>query len=361
MWWTLLLISVYCVLITAASLLGGWLPSLVRLTHARLQMMISFIGGLMLGVAVLHLLPHGIADLGSADKGMLFGLAGIVVTFFLIRAFHTHTHGEPVAGDESHPHSTAVPHVHDHDCGHTHDHDLHGHDHAHVQSDTKHRLSWIGIALGLTIHTLIDGISLAAGVAAEAHHAQGLGLYGLGIFLAVALHKPLDALSITSLMRAGGWSAGMRTAVNVVYSLMCPIGALLFFIGASRMGELQHLVVGGAVAFAGGVFLCIALGDLLPEIQWHSHDRLKLSVLLLLGVAAAYLIGYLEPEHAHSHSAPTTAHEHRAGHDHDGHDHSTHDHAGHDHSSHAHPRPRRTTSPAAGTRQSPVPPATTAP
>ena len=31
------------------------------------------------------------------------------------------------------------------------------------------------------------------------------GLLGLGVFLAIALHKPLDALPITSMMQAGGW------------------------------------------------------------------------------------------------------------------------------------------------------------
>jgi zinc and cadmium transporter len=39
-----------------------------------------------------------------------------------------------------------------------------------------------------------------------------------------------------------------------------------------------------ALAFSAGTFLCIALSDLLPELQFHSHDRLKLSVALLAGV-----------------------------------------------------------------------------
>jgi zinc and cadmium transporter len=40
----------------------------------------------------------------------------------------------------------------------------------------------------------------------------------------------------------------------------------------------------GALAFSAGTFLCIALSDLLPELQFHSHDRFKLSVALLAGV-----------------------------------------------------------------------------
>ena len=40
--------------------------------------------------------------------------------------------------------------------------------------------------------------------------------------------------------------------------------------------------------------MCIALSDLLPELQFHQHDRLKLSVALLLGVALAWGVTRLE-------------------------------------------------------------------
>ena len=52
-------------------------------------------------------------------------------------------------------------------------------------------------------------------------------LAGLGTFLAVALHKPLDSLSITTIMISQGWSARSRQAVNLGYSLICPLGAAL--------------------------------------------------------------------------------------------------------------------------------------
>ena len=58
-------------------------------------------------------------------------------------------------------------------------------------------------------------------------------------------------------------------------------------------------MVGCSLAFSAGVFLCISLGDLLPEVEFHSHDRLKLSLTLLLGIALAWGIGLLEPSHVH--------------------------------------------------------------
>ena len=56
---------------------------------------------------------------------------------------------------------------------------------------------------------------------------------------------------------------------------------------------------GNQLAFAAGVFLCIALADLLPEVAFHAHDRFRLTVALFLGIALAWSIGFFEPQHAH--------------------------------------------------------------
>ncbi|MBX3436969.1 MAG: ZIP family metal transporter, partial [Planctomycetaceae bacterium] len=236
--WSHVLLAIYCVLIVAFSLAGGWLPSVVRLTHARMQGMISFVGGLMLGIGLFHLLPHALQT-SSVGTSMNYMLFGILTMFFLMRAFHVHHHGPLELPDRS---GTVVadsyrhklqranrtsepghgPAGHDHDHDHAHPH--HGpecrpgghtpHHHSHV-----HKLSWLGIALGLALHTIIDGMLLGASVRADADRATSVFLYGLGTFLAVALHKPLDAVSITSLMAAAGWSSGWRTAVNAAFAL----------------------------------------------------------------------------------------------------------------------------------------------
>jgi zinc and cadmium transporter len=86
-----------------------------------------------------------------------------------------------------------------------------------------------------------------------------------------------------------GWPARTRWIVNVLFALVCPLGAALFVMGAG-----SHEVLGPALALSAGAFLCISLGDLLPELQFHRHDRLKLSAALLLGVAIAYGITFLE-------------------------------------------------------------------
>jgi zinc and cadmium transporter len=287
------LLLLYCICVVLASLAGGALPGLVKLTHRRMQLVMSFVGGLMLGVALLHLLPHSVAEQGSIDRAAAWVLAGLLVMFLLIRVFHVHAHEHGDTAD------VQDQHHHDHDHAHA-GHCHHAHDHPQVAASSS-PFSWLGLAFGLSLHTLIDGLALGAAVAAESHgHHGSFYLAGLGTFLAVALHKPLDALSITSLMAASGrWSATTIWLANGGFALMCPLGAVGFVFGLDALFGEQHLVVGCALAFAAGVFLCISLADLLPEVAFHAHDRGRLTLALALGIALAWGIGFLEPEHSH--------------------------------------------------------------
>ncbi|WP_425619395.1 ZIP family metal transporter [Anatilimnocola sp. NA78] len=311
------LLIIYCVCIVVCSLAGGALPRLMKLSHRQMQLLMSFVGGLMLGVAVLHLLPHGVLELTHVVKGRALDwaamglLGGLLGMFLLIRVFHVHAHEHGDTSDVGHEHSHGHSHGHTHGPGCEHDHDHRPQESGllhlgakEVAEDAAHRFSWIGLAVGLSLHTLIDGLALGAAVAAEAHHKH-LALAGFGTFLAVALHKPLDALSITSLMGAGGWSARATWFANICFALMCPLGAIAFVLGVNQFGSNQSLVIGCALAFSAGVFLCISLADLLPELAFHAHDRFPLTALLLLGVTAAWGIGFLEPKHEFEmHPAP---------------------------------------------------------
>lgn len=235
----------------------------------------------MLGIALFHLIPHASHQL-PIDRVMIWVMCGIVLMFFLIRTFHFHNHGIAESSkDDCEPCDRDHPHSHSH--AHSHPH--------------QHEVSWAGILAGLSVHTLLDGIALAS--ATQSAPVTAAALPGLGVFLAIALHKPLDAVSITSLMAAGGWSRSQRKAVNAGFALMCPLGAALFLFGVDRFPGLQADLAGTAMAFSAGVFLCISLSDLLPEMEFHSHDRLRLSVALLLGITVAWGIGFLEPDHIH--------------------------------------------------------------
>jgi len=279
------LLTVYCVLVLLASLVGGWLLLIIRPTHTRLQLAISFVAGLMLGIALLHFLPDANEQLHSLDRTATWMLGGFLVMFFLQRFFHFHHHDSAEGDPEDCDHGQAMPEEPEH--GHEH--------HAHTLADkSAQQLSWVGTALGLTLHSLLDGLALAAAVEAGARgHAS---LAGLGVALVVILHKPFDAMAIATLMTAGGSSRSSRHVLNSLFALASPIGAVLFYLGANQFAGSDSVFLGGALAFCAGTFLCIASSDLLPELQFHSHDRFKLSVALLAGLTLALLIKHFEAE-----------------------------------------------------------------
>jgi zinc and cadmium transporter len=293
------LLTYYCLLISAVSLAGGMIPVWIRLTHQRMEVAVSFVAGVMLGVGLLHMLPHAIEEAVAVAPGtgishptqrvMLWMLTGMLVMFFVERFFCFHHHDV-----ESEDHATDC---HQHAATHNPT-DAHGHD-----------ITWSGAAMGLTLHSIFAGVALAASVA---HGHAHLKLAGLGTFLVIVLHKPFDSMTIGMLMVRGGWPHGWRHLVNGLFSLTIPLGVLLFQAGLTHatlklpassqatMADQSSPLLAYALAFSAGIFLCIALSDLLPELQFHHHDRVKLSVALLLGLSLAYVVGLLE-EPAHQH------------------------------------------------------------
>ncbi len=298
------ILAAYCLLILSSSLAGGWVPLMVRLTHTRLQVATSFVAGLMLGVGVLHMLPHAWFQLGSVDRTVGWLLGGFLAMFLLQRFSHFHHHDVPDGDPEG---CGGRDHRHHGGGRHEPDSPVH-HDHT-LAGKSARQLSWGGAALGLTLHSVIDGVALAASVEAEAHGAGHGLLVGVATFLVIALHKPFDAMVIGTLMAAGGWSRTSRHVVNGLFALAIPVGVLLFQWGAGQLVAESSGFVGCALAFAGGTFICIAASDLLPELQFHSHDRLKLTTALLAGLALAIVLGRFETSgHQHDHGEAGSPH-----------------------------------------------------
>src|SRR5580704_7292915 len=217
------LLTVYCALVLLASLAGGWVLLVIRPTHTRLQLATSFVAGLMLGIALLHFLPDAAEQLHSVDRTATWVLGGFLAMFFLQRFFHFHHHDSPEGDPED---CDAQEHNHVHDPAH----------HAHTLADkSAQQLSWVGTALGLTLHSLFDGLALAAAVEAGARgHAK---FAGLGVALVVILHKPFDAMAVSALMTVGGSSRFLRHLLNGLFALVSPLGAVLFYFGASHFAE----------------------------------------------------------------------------------------------------------------------------
>ena len=303
-----LLATIYCLPIVVACLTGGALPRLFKLNHTRMQQAISFVAGLILGVGLLHLIPHAAHELnGSIDATVGWAMLGFLAMFIIARFLHFHHHDAPTESDEppsddALAHSEVSDHEHDHD--HVHDACTHHPHHAEAQGLHVHAGAWIGTAVGMTLHSLLDGVALAAAIRIESEAFGVQKLAGLGVFLAVLLHKPFDSLTISMLMSSAHASPARRRLINLLYAAIVPIGVAGYFFTVGQLSGDTHQVIGATLAIAGGVFLCISTSDLLPELQFHTHDRSKLTAALLLGVALAYGIGFLESSGHDSHADP---------------------------------------------------------
>jgi len=277
-------------LLVLASLAGGMIPSVVRATHLRMQMALSFVSGLMLGVAILHLLPHAELMLGSIDRAASLMLAGVVGVFLLMRFLHVHSH-DPGLASAAHAHDHHHHHAHEHHHEHDHGHHTHAAAHRHEAGERAGRgagrVRWVTILAGLSLHSLVDGAALASAVRLE----EGHGWPGLVVLVVVLLHKPLDALAITATL---GSDPARRRRVNIGYALVAPVAAWLAYLGFTGAGELGAEIAGAAMAFCAGAFVCVALADLMPEVQFHAHHRVKLTLALGLGVGVAAVLGFAE-------------------------------------------------------------------
>jgi zinc and cadmium transporter len=316
------LLAYYCALILVASIVGGMIPVWFQLTHRWMQFAVSFVAGVMLGIGVLHMLPHAIIDATTAATTspqlsnssdavlvtldasaqalratMISLLSGMLAMFFIERFFSYHHHDVPADIGHLDNVQDQAEHVHNHENEHQHGH------------DSGSDLSWSGAALGLALHSVLNGVALAAAVQ---HGSHGSWLAGFGTFLVIFLHKPFDAMTIGMLMARGGWSLPWRHTINALFALAIPVGVLIFYFGLmtdthAATGGTQRWYVACALAFSAGTFLCISLSDLLPELQFHQHDRVKLSAALLLGLAVAHVAARMESAAHHSHPGPTTA------------------------------------------------------
>ena len=273
---SLLVLVGYSAAILLAAIAGGRVSARGTMTHVRTQVLMSLVAGFILGIAIYHLLPHSLEYIpgpGAVNKAVGWTMAGMVLMVFLLRVFQFHQHDFSAEASDYHHH--------------------HGHDEPDGDSVMPRR-RLIGIGFGLGVHTVTEGVALGTSVRLGVMPG-GEALAGLGVFLAILLHKPLDAFSIIGMMKSAGYGRRALAAANTGFALLCPLVAVICFIGVGWLDPFgAAATVGCVLAFAAGAFLCIALSDLLPEIHFHSHDRGKLILALVVGIGLAYALRLVE-------------------------------------------------------------------
>lgn len=261
----------YAVIVAVLSLAGAAIPLRLRPGHAQLQIYLSLAAGALLGAALFHLLPHS-SEYIHEDFG-LPAVLGVALVFFLQRYIAPHSHELSTQQYAEAVHSSSAR--------------LEPHDHLHAPGPF---LTSAVAILALSIHSLFDGVALAA-----AGTGKGASLT-LAVFLSVLIHKPMDGLSVSVLLIKGGMKPRGLWLIQVLYAALVPLGAALFLFTSSAMGNASPLI-GYTLAFSAGTFLAIALTDLLPELHFHSHDRHKLSAALLTGLLVMWLTSLIGHGH----------------------------------------------------------------
>ncbi len=273
--WTL---ALYTGAILAGALAGGSLPLVGRMGRSDLGL--SFSAGVMLGAAFFHMLPEAVEGVGA--RASPFVLVGFLVLYVLERFVLVHVCAEP--GPNAHlstPEGAGLEAAHLHAPG-----EPRLDAHTHEAFCDVHTVGLAAFA-GMSAHTLVDGFALgAASIDAE---------LGVLVFLAILAHKVPNSFSLSTILRAEGYSRGKALAMNAAFALMVPLGAGLYLV----LKELVHVdtFTSFALAVSAGTFLHLSLSDILPDLHRRGGSKWQLSSALLAGLALMWGLRLLR--HAH--------------------------------------------------------------
>lgn len=232
-------------LVTASAFLSAAIGGFLALRAVgHVGLIIAVGAGIRIGAAYFELIPESVEHLGgSLDLAMIFTAIGFLA-FYAIEKLTTLHVGHETAAELDH-------------------------------GDSAHRhIGFIG-SLGMSLHSFLDGVALAAGL------AIGGGI-GLVIAVVVVVHRFSDGIGIVSLLLAS------RTPRNQIYRWVALV-ALAPVVGVivGLLLPLPDRVLGGLLAVFAGFFLYIGAAELLPEA--HRNDRSRWVVAAtFVGVGAIY-------------------------------------------------------------------------
>ncbi|HET7004412.1 MAG TPA: ZIP family metal transporter [Candidatus Binatia bacterium] len=230
-------LAIYLPTVVFISLLGGFLPLMRALSQRALALLLSFSAGVLLGAVFFHMLPE-VGNVLGANLGMPV-LAGFLLIFVMERFVFVHACEE-------------------HDC------DIHQ--------------MGIPAFLGISLHSLLDGIALGAGLI--------LPQLGPVVLLVVIIHKMPDSMSISSILLSAGWDRRKVGKLNLLFSLTTPIGALLAFL-SFRVLSPENVAI--AIGLSAGTFLAIATADILPHVHRIEQRNPMTLVFLAIGLTVSWM------------------------------------------------------------------------
>ena len=225
------------------SLVGGvlllWKENIARSFSLNL---LSFAAGSMISAAFLELIPESIEISGYSKVGV-FVVIGILAMFLFERT---------------------ITWYHCHDREHCNIHTFSG-----------------PVILGDTIHNFIDGIAIALSFAAGP-------AVGVATTIAIFFHEIPQEIGDFGVLLHAGYSKRKVLFYNFLSACASILGAVL---GLLLLPYIEP-ALGLSLAFAAGVFIYVAISDLLPELRHEApHKDIWHILALVLGVVIVWAVG----------------------------------------------------------------------
>jgi len=233
---------IYSVCIILVAWIGGLVPIFFRKKTMIIHLFISFGAGVLLGAAFLHIIPDAAEYIGAK-----LGLP-ILLGFLTLYVFEKFIMTHPCPSEHCEFHTVGI-----------------------------------SAFIGLSLHSLITGLALGAGILVP--HL------GLVVFLAVLLHKLPASLSLSSLLIKEHYSLKKIMVVIFLFSFMVPIGAFITFF---LLQNTSQATLGYLIAFSAGTFLHVAADDLIPEIHKHYKLRYSSLIVFIIGIVVIGSVLFLE-------------------------------------------------------------------
>ncbi|CAB3859114.1 ZIP family metal transporter [Achromobacter mucicolens] len=248
-----------------AVLIASWLAYKVFAKY--LHHMVSLSVGVLLSVALLHLLPEAF-ETGVGNAHVLFGLMlASLIGFFVLEKIALLRHSHHHEGDGHHHHK--------------------GHD--------RHEAGRGGmlILIGSSLHNLCDGVLIAAAFLTDP-------LLGVLTAASIIIHEVPHKLGDFVVLLNAGLRRRRAFALILFTSLCSAVGGIIGYFVLQQAQEWTPYIL----VIAASSFLYISVADLMPQM----HERVSLSdavpQLLLVGVGVALIYSVTTlMHHGHDHEA----------------------------------------------------------
>jgi zinc and cadmium transporter len=251
--------------ILIATLAGGLLSVLIAAALTRsvlsrvVRHLVSLSTGILLGTALLDILPEAFESNASPHHLFLTLLCGLLF-FFLLEKAELYRHGHHHEGDDHHHH--------------------HGFDQAQAG-----RGGW-SVLLGDSIHNFCDGLIIAAAFLADTR---------LGVVTAVAIiaHEIPQEVGDYIVLLNAGLSRARALAYNAISGLAAVLGGVLgYFLVGPWTEFFPYLLV-----VAASSFIYVAVADLIPQLQHRLSLRETVAQLAWMAVGLGLIA--LAASHLH--------------------------------------------------------------